>query len=55
MGSRGLFDLRRRAEATLGPRFDLRRFHECVLGSGSLPLPALALKVDRFIATEKSR
>ena len=46
MGSRGLWDFRRRAQAALGPRFDVRRFHECLLGSGSLPLDALSRKVD---------
>ena len=53
MGSRGLQDLRRRAEQALGPRFDVRRFHECLLGSGSLPLDTLSRKVDLFIAKEK--
>jgi uncharacterized protein (DUF885 family) len=55
MGSRGLLDFRRRAEQALGPRFDVRRFHECVLGSGSLPLDTLSRKVDLFIEKEKRR
>jgi uncharacterized protein (DUF885 family) len=55
MGSRGLVELRRRAESALGARFDVRRFHDCVLGSGSLPLETLGRKVDAFIAREKSR
>jgi uncharacterized protein (DUF885 family) len=55
MGSRGLLDFRRRAEQALGPRFDVRRFHECVLGSGSLPLDALSRKVDLFMEKEKRR
>lgn len=55
MGSRGLRELRLRAETALGPRFDVRRFHDCVLGSGSLPLSALGRKVDAFIAKEKAR
>jgi uncharacterized protein (DUF885 family) len=49
MGSRALWDLRRKAEKALGPRFDVRRFHACVLGSGSLPLATLAIKVDACI------
>jgi uncharacterized protein (DUF885 family) len=53
MGSRGLWELRRRAQAELGPRFDVRRFHECLLGSGSLPMETLSRKVDLFIAKEK--
>ena len=55
MGSRGLRELRTRAETGLGPRFDVRRFHDCILGSGSLPLSALGHKVDAFIAREKNR
>jgi uncharacterized protein (DUF885 family) len=53
MGSRALWDLRRKAEKALGSRFDVRRFHACVLGSGSLPLATLASKVDAFIAAER--
>ncbi|PLK25626.1 DUF885 family protein [Novosphingobium sp. TH158] len=45
--------LRRKAEADLGPKFDLRAFHEQVLGSGALPLPVLEAKIDRWIATSR--
>jgi len=55
MGSRGLWELRKKAETALGPRFDVRRFHDCILGSGSLPLSALGRKVDAFIEKEKAR
>ncbi len=34
--------LRREAEAELGPRFDIKAFHDAVLGSGALPLSVLA-------------
>lgn len=43
--------LRREAEAALGSRFDLKAFHEQVLGSGVLPLPVLETKVRRWIAS----
>ena len=43
--------LRRDAETALGPRFDLKAFHEQVLGSGVLPLPVLEAKIRRWIAT----
>ena len=42
--------LRRKAEDQLGPRFDIRAFHDQVLGSGALPLPVLEDKIDRWIA-----
>jgi uncharacterized protein (DUF885 family) len=46
--------LRRKAETELGPRFDIRAFHDQVLGSGALPLPVLEDKVNRWIAAEKA-
>lgn len=46
--------LRRKAEAELGARFDLRAFHDQVLGSGALPMPVLEAKIDRWIARSKS-
>jgi uncharacterized protein (DUF885 family) len=54
IGSTRLQALRKKVEAALGPRFDVRRFHEAVLGSGSLPLPVLERHLDRFIAAERS-
>ena len=44
-------ELRARAEATLGARFDLRAFHDAVLGLGSVPLGILEQQVDAWIAT----
>lgn len=41
--------LRRKAEADLGPAFDIRQFHAQVLGSGALPLPILEAKIERWI------
>jgi uncharacterized protein (DUF885 family) len=43
--------LRRKAEAALGARFDVRRFHDAVLANGSVPLPVLRETIDAFIAT----
>jgi uncharacterized protein (DUF885 family) len=45
--------LRRKAEAALGPRFDIRAFHEQILGSGAIPLPVLEAKIDRWIAAQR--
>ena len=55
MGALRIRELRERARAALGPRFDVRRFHEAVLGSGSLPMTALARHVDWFIEQERKR
>ena len=43
--------LRTKAEAALGKRFDIRAFHDVILGSGALPLPILEAKVDRWLST----
>ena len=53
IGKRAILELRRRAEAALGDDFDLRRFHEAVLGPGSLPLTVLQSHIDRFIEEER--
>jgi len=50
IGQMRIAELRRRAERALGPRFDVRAFHAKVLESGSLPLPVLEAKIDRWIA-----
>ena len=50
LGAMTIQRLRSKAEAALGSRFDIRAFHEQVLGSGALPLPVLEAKIDRWIA-----
>jgi uncharacterized protein (DUF885 family) len=45
--------LRRKAEAELGDKFDVRDFHAQVLMTGSLPLAILEQKIDRWIASKK--
>lgn len=50
VGQLEIQELRRRAQAKLGPRFDIRAFHAQVVDSGSLPLAVLGQKVDRWIA-----
>jgi uncharacterized protein (DUF885 family) len=43
-------ELRAKAERTLGAKFDIRHFHDTVLSTGSVPLPVLERRIDRFIA-----
>lgn len=53
VGQLRIRELRRRAEAALGSRFDVRAFHEQVVGGGSLPLAVLESKLDRWIEAQK--
>jgi uncharacterized protein (DUF885 family) len=55
MGSRKIRELRTHAENALGDRFDIRRFHDAVLGSGSMPLAVLEKHIDWWIGEEKKR
>ncbi len=41
--------IRRAAEAELGNRFDIKGFHDAVLGSGAMPLPTLARHVGAWV------
>jgi uncharacterized protein (DUF885 family) len=47
--------IRGRAEAELGDRFDIRRFHDALLVDGPLPMALLDERMDRWIAEEKAR
>ena len=46
--------LRAEAERELGPRFDLRAFHDAVLETGSVPLPVLGAHVRGWIAARRA-
>ena len=46
--------MRARAEAALGPRFDIRAFHSQLLRDGALPLAVLEAKIDRWIEAQKA-
>ncbi len=50
LGQLSIQKARAKAEAALGDRFDIRAFHDTVLSLGSVPLPVLEARVDRFIA-----
>jgi uncharacterized protein (DUF885 family) len=47
-------ELRTKAEAELGEKFDIRGFHDTVLGGGSVPLNLLETQIDQWIAKTKA-
>ncbi len=50
IGMLKIMELRRRAEAKLGDRFDIKGFHDLLIASGSQPLSILERRVDAWIA-----
>ncbi|MFC4525594.1 DUF885 family protein [Dyella halodurans] len=50
LGYLKILELRQKAEQALGSKFDIRHFHDTVLQIGSVPLPVLEQRIDRFIA-----
>ncbi|MFC5477571.1 DUF885 domain-containing protein [Massilia suwonensis] len=44
--------LREKAQAALGPRFDVRRFHDALLGNGVLPLPLLEREMGKWVQAQ---
>jgi uncharacterized protein (DUF885 family) len=50
LGEMAIVKARAKAEKELGTRFNIRAFHDTVLEMGSVPLPVLTTRVDRFIA-----
>lgn len=54
VGQLKIAELRARAERELGPRFDIRDFHEAVLDQGALPLDVLEAQVGRYIAAHRN-
>ena len=53
MGQLKILELRERAKKALGSRFDVREFHDQVLGAGALPLDVLDQRIDGWIAAKK--
>ncbi len=53
IGQLKILELRAKAQKALGPKFDIRAFHDEVLDSGALPLDVLEQRVDDWIAAQK--
>jgi uncharacterized protein (DUF885 family) len=54
LGEYTIWQLRRDAEARLGDNFDLRDFHDFILGLGSVPLDILRDEVERWVTEQSS-
>lgn len=54
LGELTIVRLRHEAEAALGPKFDVRAFHDAVLAQGSVPLPVLESQIRSYIAKAKA-
>jgi uncharacterized protein (DUF885 family) len=55
MGELKIRALRSAAEKELGPRFDVRAFHDAVLANGPVPLPVLEERIRAYVSHEKER
>jgi uncharacterized protein (DUF885 family) len=55
IGQLKILELRALAERELGTRFDIRSFHDTVLGSGAVPLDVLEANVRRWVAARQGR
>jgi uncharacterized protein (DUF885 family) len=53
MGALKILELRERAQKELGAKFDIRGFHDEVLGAGALPLQELEERINSWIARSK--
>jgi uncharacterized protein (DUF885 family) len=54
IGQMEILKLRDEAKAKLGGRFDIKAFHDAVLGNGAVALPVLREQVEAYIATASS-
>jgi uncharacterized protein (DUF885 family) len=53
IGMLKIVELRHKAEGALGAKFDIKGFHDLLIGSGSQPLPVLERRVDAWIAAHQ--
>ena len=54
IGQLKFLELRAKAEKALGPKFDIRAFHDQILDSGALPLDVVEQRVDAWIASQRT-
>jgi len=54
IGQLKILELRKRAQDQLGERFDIRAFHDQILGGGALPLDVLDARVNAWIDSVKT-
>jgi uncharacterized protein (DUF885 family) len=55
LGQLKIRELRERAQKELGPKFDIRAFHDEMLNGGTLPLDLLDARTEKWIAQQKSK
>ncbi|MGA8501688.1 MAG: DUF885 domain-containing protein [Candidatus Sulfotelmatobacter sp.] len=55
LGQLKIRELRERAKTELGPKFDIRKFHDEMLDGGTLPLDLLEARTDKWIAEQKEK
>jgi prolyl oligopeptidase len=55
IGQLKFLELRERAKAALGDRFDIRAFHDTLLATGALPLDIVERNIDDWIAAQKAK
>ncbi len=55
LGQLKIRELRERAQKELGPKIDIRSFHDEMLNGGTLPLDLLEARTDKWIAQQKSQ
>lgn len=52
IGQLRILEIRRKAEQSLGSNFDIRAFHDALLGGGALPMEVLDTRMNRWLADE---
>ncbi|HEX3321964.1 MAG TPA: DUF885 domain-containing protein [Terriglobales bacterium] len=55
IGQAKILELRDRAKQALGPKFNIREFHDAVLDAGPLPMDQLEAKIDRWLAAQSEK